>query len=165
MKTVFIDRDGVINRRLIGDWVKKWQEFEMLPGVPEALGKLKHAGYRCILITNQRGIALDLFNFDDLKVLHNKMNEKLIKEGGASFDDIFICPHDRHENCGCRKPKPGLFYQAVEKYSDISLAETVMFGDKDTDREASEAAGCGAFYLVDDENSLLDCVNKFLAQQ
>ena len=165
MKTVFIDRDGVINRRLVGDWVKKWEEFEMLPGVPEALGKLKKAGYRCILITNQRAIALNLFTIDDLSILHQKMNEKLLLEGGGEFDDVFICPHDRHENCNCRKPKPGLFYQAVEKYKDISLAETVMFGDKDTDREASVTAGCGGFYLVDDENSLLDGVNKYLVQQ
>lgn len=165
MKTVFIDRDGVINRRLVGDWVKKWEEFEMLPGVPEALGKLKNAGYRCILITNQRAIALNLFTIDDLSVLHQKMNEKLLLEGGGEFDDAFICPHDRHENCNCRKPKPGLFYQAVEKYNDISLSETVMFGDKDTDREASVTAGCGGFYLVDDHNSLLSCVNEYLTQQ
>lgn len=165
MKTVFIDRDGVINRRLVGDWVKKWEEFEMLSGVPEAIGKLKKSGYRCILITNQRGIALKLFSFDDLAELHQKMNDKLNIEGGGSFDDVFICPHDRHENCDCRKPKPGLFFQATEKYDDILLNDTVMFGDKDTDRQASEAAGCGGFYLVDDENSLLDCVNKYLSQQ
>ena len=162
MKTVFIDRDGVINRRLVGDWVKKWEEFDMLPGVPEAIGKLKEAGFRCILITNQRGLALDLFSFDDLKSLHNMMNAKLKAEGGGEFDDIFICPHDRHENCNCRKPKPGLFFQATEKYPDIELKNTVMFGDKDTDREASEAAGCGAFYLIDDEVSLLDRVKEFL---
>ncbi|MCM8524924.1 MAG: HAD family hydrolase [Lentisphaeraceae bacterium] len=165
MKTVFIDRDGVINRRLVGDWVKTWEEFDMLPGVPEAIGNLKKAGYRCILITNQRGISLDLFTFDDLHSLHEKMNEKLLAEGGGCLDDIFICPHDRHHNCECRKPKPGLFHQAVEKYPDISLPETVMFGDKDTDREASEAAGCGGFFLIDEKISLLDCVNKFLSQQ
>ncbi len=165
MKTVFVDRDGVINRRLVGDWVKKWEEFEMLSGVPEAIGKLKDAGYRCILITNQRGIALDLFTFDGLAEVHGKMNDKLKAEGGGAFDDVFICPHDRHENCNCRKPKPGLFFQAVEKYPDIQIKDTVMFGDKDTDREAAEAAGCRSFYLVDDEKSLLDCVNEFLSQQ
>ena len=164
MKTVFIDRDGVINRRLVGDWVKKWEEFDMLPGVPEAIGKLKEAGFCCILITNQRGIALNLFSLEGLAEVHNKMNEKLKAEGSGEFDDIFICPHDRHENCNCRKPKPGLFFQATEKYPDIELKDTVMFGDKDTDREASEAAGCGAFYLIDDEVSLLDRVKEFLDQ-
>ena len=162
MKTVFIDRDGVINRRLVGDWVKKWEEFDMLPGVPEAIGKLKKAGFRCVLITNQRGIALNLFSFEDLHEIHSKMNEEFEPSGGK-IDDIFICPHDRHENSDCRKPKPGLFFQAAEKYSDIKLSETVMFGDKDTDRQAAEAAGCGSFFLVDEENSLLDCVNKYLS--
>ena len=165
MKTVFIDRDGVINKRLVGDWVKKWDEFEMLPGVPEAIGLLKKEGFRCLLITNQRGISLKLFDFDGLADVHKKMNEQLLTEGGGQIDDIFICPHDRHHNCDCRKPKAGLFFQAVEKYADIDLKKTAMFGDKDTDRQASEAAGCGSFYLVNDENSLLDCVKEFLSQQ
>jgi len=165
MKTVFVDRDGVINKRLVGDWVKKWEEFEMLPGVPEAIGKLKEAGFRCILITNQRGISLDLFDFDQLSEVHNKMNEQLKREGGGEFDDIFICPHDRHHNCDCRKPKPGLFFQACDKYSDIEIGQTVMFGDKDTDREASEAAGCCGFYLVTEEKSLLNCVNDYLSKK
>lgn len=165
MKTVFVDRDGVINKRLVGDWVKNWEEFEMLPGVPEAMAKLKKAGYCCILITNQRGIALDLFTFEDLSEIHRKMNDKLKTEGGGEFDDIFICPHDRQDNCDCRKPEPGLFFQAVEKYPDINIQETVMFGDKDTDRQAAEAAGCRAFFLVGENKSLLDCVNEFLSQQ
>lgn len=165
MKTVFIDRDGVINRRLVGDWVKTWEEFEMLDGVPEAMGKLKRAGYRCILITNQRGISLNLFDFDQLAEIHQKMNEMMMKEGGGRIDDIFICPHDRHHECNCRKPQPGLFFQAAEKYSDINISETVMFGDKDTDQQAAESAGCGEFFLIDDEHSLLQRVDEFLKQQ
>jgi len=164
MKTVFIDRDGVINRRLVGDWVKCWEEFDILAGVPEAIGKLKTAGYRTILITNQRGISLGLFDFDRLKQLHDKMNSRLL-EGGGKIDDIFICPHDRHHNCECRKPKPGLFFQAAEKYKDITLAETAMFGDKETDKEAAQAAGCGHFFKIDDEYSLLDRVNEYLDQR
>ena len=165
MKTVFIDRDGVINRRLVGDWVKSWQEFEMLPGVPEAISKLKAAGYRCILITNQRGISLGLFDFDQLNEIHGTMNESFKQNGGGKIDDIFICPHDRHHNCDCRKPQPGLFFQAAEKYKDISLPETVMFGDKETDRDAAAAAGCGKFFMVSDKCTLLDCVEEFLTQK
>ena len=164
MKTVFIDRDGVINRRLIGDWAKNWEEFEMLPGVPEAVAKLKKAGYRCIVVTNQRGISLGYFTRKDLDEIHKKMNEEFIKEGG-SIDDIFVCPHGKEDGCGCRKPAPGLFYQAAEKYPDLSLEDSVMFGDKDTDRQAAISAGCAHFYLVSDDKPLIECVNNFLNQK
>jgi histidinol-phosphate phosphatase family protein len=161
-KTVFIDRDGVINRRRVSDWVKSWQEFEMLDGVPEALKLLGEAGFRIILITNQRCLALNLITRPQLDDIHNEMNNKLIEEGAVGFDDIFVCPHDRHDGCDCRKPKPGMFFQAAKKYPDIIISECFMFGDSDSDEGASIAAGCANFYKIDENNSLLDKVRKYL---
>jgi histidinol-phosphate phosphatase family protein len=162
MKTVFIDRDGVINRRLIGDWVKSWNEFEMLSGVPEALKALKDSGFRLVLITNQRCLALKLISREQLDEIHAAMNQALELSGGAAFDDIYICPHDRQDGCDCRKPQPGMLYQAREKYSDIDLSQCVMFGDSDTDEGAAVAAGCAGFYRIDEKFSLLDRVQEYL---
>ena len=162
MKTVFIDRDGVINRRLIGDWVKCWDEFDMLEGVPQALLSLKEAGFRLVLITNQRCLALGKIDRSQLNEIHSKMNESLIQNGGAAFDDIFVCPHDRNDGCDCRKPKPGMFFQATKKYSDIVLEGCHMFGDSDTDEGAAIAAGCKGFYKIDEHNSLLSRVKEYL---
>ena len=161
-KTVFIDRDGVINRRLIDDWVKVWDEFELLDGVPEALQKLKDAGFRLILITNQRGIAVGKFTRETLDDTHVKMNELISSKGGAPLDAIYVCPHDRHDNCVCRKPRPGLILQAANDFPDIVLSETYMFGDSESDRGAAENAGCKGFYKIDEKNSLLDQVERYL---
>jgi D-glycero-D-manno-heptose 1,7-bisphosphate phosphatase len=161
-KTVFIDRDGVINRRLISDWIKTWSEFEMLEGVPKSLRLLKDAGYRVILITNQRCLALGLINRAELDALHVKMNRHLEEQSAASFDDIFVCPHDRDDGCDCRKPRPGMFLHAANKYPDIDLSKCVMFGDSDSDEGAAVAAGCKGFYRIDESTSLLDQVKVYL---
>ena len=162
-KTVFIDRDGVINRRLIGDWVKVWEEFDLLAGVPEALRLLKDAGFRLILITNQRGIAVKKFTRTELDAIHAQMNEFIESKDGSPFDAIYICPHDRHENCGCRKPAPGMLLQAAKDFTDITIANCVMFGDSESDRGAAENAGCQAFYKIDENNSLLNKVKEYLS--
>jgi D-glycero-D-manno-heptose 1,7-bisphosphate phosphatase len=160
--TVFIDRDGVINRRRVADWVKDWDEFEMLPGVPQALKLLKDQGFRLVLITNQRAIALNLFSREHLNSIHEKMNQAIIERGGAAFDAIYVCPHDRPDNCNCRKPQPGMFFQASADFPDIVLSDCYMFGDSESDRVAAEAAGCKGFYKIDDAHSLLDRVTEFL---
>jgi len=162
-KTIFIDRDGVVNRRLIGDWVKCWSEFDLLPNVPEALALLKQHGYRLILITNQRALALKLFTAEELDEVHRQMNELIESKGGASFDAIYICPHDRHDNCNCRKPKPGMFFQAKKDFPDIEFSQCSMIGDSDSDGEAAISAGCSRFYKVDETNSLFDCTRQFIA--
>ena len=162
-RTVFIDRDGVINKRPVGDWVKSWDEFKLLDGVPQALHLLKAAGCRLILITNQRCLALGLIDNQQLERIHQNMNELIEEKGGARLDDIFVCPHDRHEECDCRKPRPGLIFQAAARYSDIVLEECPMFGDRDTDEQAAAAAGCGTFFRVSDDKSFLDCVREYLS--
>jgi D-glycero-D-manno-heptose 1,7-bisphosphate phosphatase len=161
-KTVFIDRDGVVNRRLIGDWVKVWSEFEVLEGVSKAIRLLKDVGFRVVLITNQRCLALGLIDRADLDEIHAQMNRQLEEQSGACFDDIFVCPHDRDDGCDCRKPRPGMFLQAVSKYPDIELSQCVMFGDSDSDEGAAQAAGCKGFYRIDESKSLFDQVKVYL---
>src|SRR5437764_2232864 len=110
MPTIFLDRDGVLNRKLPEDsYVRRWEEFELLPGVPTALARLKRAGWRLVLVTNQRGIARGVMSHEDLASLHGCLQD-VLEASGARLDAIYYCPHDLGQ-CGCRKPQIGMFLE------------------------------------------------------
>jgi D-glycero-D-manno-heptose 1,7-bisphosphate phosphatase len=138
--TVFLDRDGVINRRLPGAYVRTWAEFEFLPGAKEALCRLTAAGLRLIVITNQRGIARGLMTEADLRDIHTRMLAEL-EPAGARIAAIYYCPHDKGE-CDCRKPEPGMIRQAQRDYPALDPARSVLIGDSLSDMEAGRRAGC-----------------------
>ena len=141
MTTVFLDRDGVINRKAPeGDYVKSWQEFEFLPGVFDALRLLKGHGFRLIVVSNQRGISRGMFSEQDLASIHSRMLEELEK-AGARLDAIYHCPHDSN-SCDCRKPATGLFLKAQKDFSDIEFADSFMVGDSVSDMRAGQRLGC-----------------------
>jgi D-glycero-D-manno-heptose 1,7-bisphosphate phosphatase len=140
VKTVFLDRDGVINRKKDDDYVKSWAEFEFLPGAKAALGLLSKSGYRVIIATNQRGIARGLMTPDDLTDIHRRMQEELA-EAGAVITAIYYCPHDSGQ-CICRKPETGLFLQARRDFPDIDFARSILIGDSSSDMEAGDRLGC-----------------------
>lgn len=137
---VFLDRDGVINRRLVGDYVKSWEEFEFLPGVLGALKRLADAGRNVILISNQSGIGRGLMRQEDLDAVHNKMKRR-VEEAGGKIGRIYVCPHHPDDNCSCRKPQPGLLLQAAREFN-IKLSECFFVGDSSTDIEAGNNVGC-----------------------
>jgi len=140
-KSVFLDRDGVINLKSPeGDYIKKWDEFRFLPGVIEALGRLNQAGYLIMIITNQRGIAKGLMTEEDLKEIHAKMSEE-IKKSGTKIDGIYYCPHSEEDHCNCRKPKIGLFLEA-KKDHHIEMGKSYLVGDSESDILAGRRAGC-----------------------
>jgi len=136
--TVFLDRDGVINRRLPADYIKRWDDFEFLPGVVDALRELRLAGLRTIVITNQRGIARGLFTLHDLELLHAKMQEELARSH-ATVDAIYVCPDLEGPR---RKPAPGMLLDARRDYPAIDFTRSVLIGDFATDMQAADAAGC-----------------------
>ncbi len=142
---VFLDRDGVINRDS-PDYIKSWDEFEFLPGSLEALAALTRAGYALILITNQSMIGRGLVPLPVLEEMHRRMCREVADAGGRIFD-IFHCPHRPDEYCDCRKPEPGLIFQAKERHG-IDLPGSVMIGDNAKDIAAGLNAGCGATILV-----------------
>lgn len=146
-KAVFLDRDGVINRKLENDYVKKWDEFCFLPGVFEAIKAIKEKGYLVIVATNQRGIAKGLMTEEDLEEIHRRMQKEL-KKHGAQVDDIFYCPHDISDNCNCRKPKPGMLIQAQKKW-DIDFSSSFIIGDSESDIEAGRRVGCRGILTTD----------------
>ena len=141
IRTVFLDRDGVINRKPPeGDYVKRWEEFEFLPKVPEALRLLKEAGMKIIIITNQRGIARGLMTERDLEEIHRRMLAELARFQ-ASVDAIYYCPHEEGV-CDCRKPRLGLFRQAQKDFPDIDFVNSAVVGDSLKDMEAGTQLGC-----------------------
>jgi D-glycero-D-manno-heptose 1,7-bisphosphate phosphatase len=138
--TVFLDRDGVLNRKLPeGSYVRSWGEFELLPGVPEAIHKLKSAGLRVLVVSNQRGIALGLYTIDDVRQIHSEF-QKLLLAQGTSIDGFYFCPHNYAE-CNCRKPLPGLFLDAKADSPEISAETSVMIGDSLSDIEFGRQLG------------------------
>jgi len=136
--TVFLDRDGVINkrRRIL---VKSWNAFEFLPGVLESLKKLKNNGYRIIVVTNQDVVGWNFISESKLNEIHEKMRAA-VEDAGGEISDIFYCPHNPMRKCDCRKPKPGMLLEAAEKYK-ISPADSWMVGDKLSDMAAGKAFG------------------------
>lgn len=164
-KYIFLDRDGVINKDR-EDFVRKWDEFEFVPGVINSIKTLNDMGFNIIIASNQSGIARGFLTEKDLEIIHRKMIEKIEKYGGKILD-IFYCPHHpegkikRYEkNCECRKPKPGMLFKAARLYN-IDLSKAWMIGDEDRDIYAGRNAGCRTIKV--ERNKGLDPVIKILS--
>jgi D-glycero-D-manno-heptose 1,7-bisphosphate phosphatase len=136
---VFVDRDGVINARLPGDYVRSWAGFRFLRGARPGLRLLREAGYLLIGVTNQRGIGRGLMSETDLAQVHRLMQAALAR-AGAALDDILHCPHDLPAACDCRKPRPGMLVRAIERHG-IDAARSWIVGDSLSDLEAGRALG------------------------
>lgn len=146
-KTIFLDRDGVINKCARPHYyISEWEDFEFLPGAIKGIKTLNDAGYLILLITNQRGVARGLFSLDDVKKLHQKMCEQIEKEG-ARINDIYICPHDKGE-CRCRKPDIGLLLQAEENWL-IDKNNSYFIGDCESDIIAGSSYGVSTILIGD----------------
>ncbi|MFH1114663.1 MAG: HAD family hydrolase [Pseudomonadota bacterium] len=161
-RAVFLDRDGVINAKLPEDrYVKLASEFKLLPGVIQALCTLRELGYLRVVITNQRGIGRGLMTEDQLKAVHDHMVEEL-RRGGAELDAVYYCPHDKHENCGCRKPQPGMIFDAVRDLH-IDAASSYMVGDSSSDIVAGKLAGTRTVRITEGSDDTADLVFPNLA--
>jgi len=157
-KVIFLDRDGVINKKPPkADYVKKWEEFEFLPGAVKAVKNLTDKGYDIFLITNQPGIARSLMAKQDLDLIHQKMQEELGKNN-AKIKGIYCCTHGWDDGCDCRKPMPGLLFQASREHC-LDLTKTIFVGDDERDIQAGEAAGCKTI-LVDGKKDLLEVIKE-----
>ncbi len=157
--TIFLDRDGVINRKLENDYVKNWSEFELLPGVKEALAQLTATQHRLIIITNQRGVSLGIMSESDVAEVHQKLNSELA-ESGAIISGIYHCPHDNNQ-CSCRKPDVGMFLNAQQDFPEIDFASSVMIGDSVTDLEAGSRIGCATIFVNTSSKLLIPDPNSF----
>jgi len=136
---VFLDRDGVINedRR---DYVKIWDEFVFLQRALPSLRRLAGTPFAIMVVSNQSAINRGLLSLSEVNDINERMVRE-VKEAGGRIDGIYICPHRPDEECDCRKPKPGLLYQAADELG-IDLASSYLVGDALSDIEAGRAAGC-----------------------
>ena len=161
MKVVFLDRDGVINKKIENGYVLDWKDFEFLPDVDRAIKLLNEKNIPVIIISNQACVGKALISDSKLNDINNRMIRELGSKG-AWIDDVFVCPHRSDENCDCRKPKTGLFRQAAAKH-DIDLKGSWFIGDSDTDVEAGKRAGCRT-YKIKEGDPLPRVIKQILSQ-
>ncbi|MSY02602.1 MAG: HAD-IIIA family hydrolase [Actinobacteria bacterium] len=143
-KAVFLDRDGVINRSLVRGGKPfapvRLEEFEILPGVPEALLRLRAAGFLNVVVTNQPDISTGKQRPEILAQMHSRLMAEL------AIDAIRVCPHVETDNCACRKPSPGMLLDAARDFR-IDLGSSYMVGDRWRDVAAGQKAGCGCYFV------------------
>lgn len=178
-KAIFLDRDGTINKYV--GFLRDIDEFELLDGVADAIQEINASGYLAIVSTNQPVIARGEVSFDELEMIHNKM-ETLLGQKGAYLDAIYFCPHHPHKgyegerpelkfDCECRKPKPGMLLKAAQEFN-IDLAQSWMIGDGENDIKAGMNAGCktaligeSAFGQTLNVQSLKEFVDKYISKK
>ena len=144
IKTIFLDRDGVINKEV--NYLHKIDDCEFIPGIFDACIYFQNIGFKIIIITNQSGIARGYFDESDYQTL----TDWIIKQFSAkNIDilDVFHCPHGPNSSCNCRKPRPGMFLEAQKKYS-IDMTNSWLIGDKEVDIVAANNAGITNTILV-----------------
>lgn len=150
-RAVFLDRDGTLNKPVGKRPPNNPDELEMLPGAAEAVAKLKKAGYKIFLVTNQGGVALGYMTKEELAAIHQKLEEEVEKAGG-SFDEMAACIHRPWAKCKCRKPKPGMLLDLARRHK-INLEKSYMIGDREMDILAGQAAGTTTILVGDEDIS------------
>ncbi len=155
IKTIFLDRDGVINKEV--GYLYQLSDFEFLDGIFNTCLYFQKLGYKIVIISNQSGIARGYYNENDYLKLTEWMLDQF-NDNGINILDIFYCPHSPESLCECRKPKPGMLIEAKDKYN-IGMKDSWMIGDKETDIEAANLAGINntilvrSGHLIDESNS------------
>ncbi|ASY42701.1 D-glycero-beta-D-manno-heptose-1,7-bisphosphate 7-phosphatase [Taylorella equigenitalis] len=140
MKLIVLDRDGVINVDS-EDYIKTADDFQLIDGSAQAISKLNLAGYRVVVASNQSGLGRGYFDIHALHQMHRKL-QVILKDLGGYIDAFFFCPHTPEDDCLCRKPKPGLFEDIINRYKlDITEHPYFAFGDSLRDLQASATAG------------------------
>ena len=144
IKTIFLDRDGVINKEK--NYLYKIEDFKFIDGVFESCKYLNNLGYSIIIITNQSGISRGYYSENDFQILTNWMRNEFQKND-INILDIFYCPHLPDSNCKCRKPKPGMLLEAKYKHN-IDMQNSWLIGDKENDIIAANSSGITNTILV-----------------
>ncbi len=160
---LFLDRDGVINKKLPNAYVRNWSEMTLLGGVQEALSAFKTHFYPIVVVTNQQGIGKGLMSEYDLLLLHEKMQQEL----NFFFDAIYFAPALAAADSPLRKPNIGMALQAKKDFPDLSLERSLMVGDSLTDMQFGKNAGMKTIYIAPDATpkpSEADLLLESLAQ-
>lgn len=146
MKAIFLDRDGVINRKKENGYITGWDEFFFLPSVFKGLKIFSDCGYELFIITNQQGIGKQLFTVRDLEKIHDNMKAAL-SEKGIKIKKIYFCPHREIDLCDCRKPATGMVRKAIEEFPDLDIKKSFLIGDSITDIEMGHRIGIKTVFI------------------
>ena len=150
-KILLIDRDGVINRKAPqGEYIKTWEEFKWIPETREAMKKLSEHGYTFVIISNQAGIGRGVVSEESVNEINRRMVGEL-RKAQIAVKGVYLCPHHWEDGCNCRKPKPGLLFEASQDLL-LNLEQTFFIGDDPRDCIAAYNAGCRAIYIGDKAN-------------
>ncbi len=150
--TLFLDRDGVINTRLVDDYVKVWDEFAFEPQALQAISLLSRYVGRIVVVTNQQGVGKGLMSAGDLEEIHRRMVSEIQKAGGK-INRVYSCTKTAEEQPFCRKPKPGMALQARRDFPEIAFKKSLMVGDTLTDMQFGKRLGMTTV-LVATENTI-----------
>ncbi len=153
-KAVFLDRDGVINNDEGHYYIYRPEDFILNKGIIEGLKMLKDSGFMLIIVSNQGGVAKGIYTEEDVKRVHEKMQDDLAGYT-LKLDAVYFCPH--HESvsdCECRKPKPGMILKAIQEYS-IDPKSSYLIGDSQRDIEAGNRAGLKQSFLIEKNSSIV----------
>jgi len=137
MKIIILDRDGVINQDS-DNFIKSVDEFIPLPGSIDAIAKLKHAGYKVYIATNQSGIHRGFYDVNTLHAMHEKL-ANLLEQKNAAIDGIEYCPHGPADRCACRKPNTGMYLNIAKHENLTDLSDVLVVGDSLRDLQAAQA--------------------------
>ena len=148
---LFLDRDGVINRQVVGNYVRNWRHFEWLPGAALAVEKLREWAPHIVIVTNQQGIGKGLMSADDVAAIHQHLQDGLAPDRLA-IEAFQVCPHLESANCACRKPRPGLVLDWLGEHPASEPSLSIMVGDSLGDLElarnvAAVVGGCASIHI------------------
>lgn len=138
--TLFLDRDGVINERLPGAYIKHWKDFQFTPDTLASISQICRFFARVFIVTNQQGIGKGLMSADDLAILHQQMKDTIIAHNGR-IDGIYYCPDLSAQAGNCRKPNPALALEAKADFPNINFTRSVMVGDSISDIQFGQQLG------------------------
>jgi D-glycero-D-manno-heptose 1,7-bisphosphate phosphatase len=151
--TLFLDRDGVINRRIVGDYIRTWDQFEFLPGVLESLVSLSSVFGRILVVSNQQGIGKGLMTEEQLQVIHARMTDEIEKAGGR-IDKSYHSPFLESENSILRKPNVGMALRARKEFPGINFKRSVMAGDSVSDMIFGKRLGMKTVIITADQQMI-----------
>lgn len=150
--TLFLDRDGVINKKLENDYVKHWIEFEFLEGVHEALKSLHDIFGTIVVVTNQQGIGKGIYRTEDLELIHKNMIYEIEYLGGR-IDKVYFSPYLNSENHPTRKPGIGMALAAKKEFPQIDFSKSIIVGDSISDMEFGRNAGMKTVYISEEKKN------------
>jgi histidinol-phosphate phosphatase family protein len=156
--SVFLDRDGVLNRRISGGYVTRWADFTFLPGVMETLSQLVVAGFQLVIVSNQAGVAKGLLSCEDL-IQITEASLKELQAAGVPMDGAFFCLHQPADACPCRKPRVGLLEEAA-RVLPIDFRRSFLIGDSPSDMQAGAQMGCATIYLAGEAGASIPATNR-----